>query len=695
MQSAGPGAPTTAANPSASAASDRPPPGPPPGPSKGPNAMSGGGAGGGPGGGPDRVVPGIAPATSARFFDLLDQVRNEFESAVQESRSSRGIRDEYHHKVEEQISEISAMEQAISDLERRFGYMKDQYESEIQRLKGLGGAGGAAPPNATPSSSRPPGVAAPSAGAHPGPAPPSASFVPVLGSATGGPAGGNAPPSGSGLPGTQLMPPSQLAAGMGPASKRQRGEPGGVTAGSGPPGSGPGALPSAGLSGSLPSAPPPSGPGVRQTNGIGSSGPLMGISSMPGTTSPPLGPNKSNTMAPMASMPRNGPTSGGPPAPGPGPGPLAMKTTGRLSNMSGPQGTGPPRDTGGAQGPSVPPGGPPQTREEDDYVVYQGRSSSGNMLNINIKLQNTFAHDSVVCCVRYSWNGLYLATGSNKSAHIFDAASGGRVATLSKDDGTDPDHDQATPDSYVRAVCFSPDGNWLITGAEDHVVKVWDVRNRTVKYRLVGHDTDIYSVDASQDGNFIISGSGDKKAKIWSLKNGDLLNTLGGGDYGPSDGITSVSVSPTSQHVAAGSLDNIVRVWDVEAGTLVRSFEGHRDSVYSVAFSPDGRMLLSGSLDKTLKLWDLAANQPSNQCRLSFTGHKDYVLSVAFSPNGRWLISGSKDRTVQFWDPRQSNMCLMLQGHKNSVISIAHAPTNKSLATGSGDCRARTWLYTN
>lgn len=337
-----------------------------------------------------------------------------------------------------------------------------------------------------------------------------------------------------------------------------------------------------------------------------------------------------------------------------------------------------------------------QTQGEPDWQVFNGRSANGSPVRTKVDLQHSIPLDSVVCCVRYSWDGQLLALGANRTARIYNANTGQSVAQFSKDPGPERDVQvtQGRQDSYVRAVCFSPDGQWLITGAEDHVVKVWDVRNRKVKHRLEGHGTDIYSVDTSANGQFIISGSGDKKAKLWSLDTGELLTTLGG-EYGPTDGITSVSVSPTSQHVAAGSLDKVVRVWDVESSRLVRNFEGHRDSVYSVAFSPDGRMLLSGSLDRTLKLWDLAASQQSSQCRLSFTGHKDFVLSVAFSPNGRWLISGSKDRTVQFWDPRQSTTCLRLEGHKNSVISIAHNPVTKSLATGSGDCRARTWMYSS
>lgn len=339
---------------------------------------------------------------------------------------------------------------------------------------------------------------------------------------------------------------------------------------------------------------------------------------------------------------------------------------------------------------SPPSANPPPSQAEHDWYVFQGHTHTGAPVNMKVSLQHTIPLDSVVCCVRYSWDGQFLATGSNHAAHIFDANTGKRVATFSKDNGAPEEHHGT--DRYVRAVCFSPDGNWLITGAEDRMVRVWDVRSRKVKHRLIGHGTDIYSVDASANGQFIISGSGDKKAKLWNLETGKLLSTLGG-EYGPSDGITSVAVSPSSQHVAAGSLDKIVRVWDVETCRLVRQFDGHSDSVYSVAFSPDGRRLLSGSLDRTLKLWDLAMPQTSSYCRMSFEGHKDFVLSVAFSPNSQWLISGSKDRTVQFWDPRQQNMCMMLQGHKNSVISIAHSPITRTLATGSGDCQSRTWLY--
>lgn len=592
-----------------------------------------------------------------RFLELLDQMRNEYDTLIDENRGFRGLREEYHRKVEETVAELSAMDQALAELDRKYQLMKEHYESEISRLKS--GAAASATANI----------------ADAGPVVQSAS---AAGGATGLP---DAPPNALTLPPPDGVVGTAQGAAANPAS---------VTAGTVDANGGPDVAVSqpdgttASTTAKRLPLPPAShgfgGPGVptgpQGPAGPPAGAPLMGISSLPSAThtsnlSSVGGPRlMSNPDVNVPSLIKKDPTTTMPPS-GPGP---------NQPNVG-------PSVIGGA--PSVMNGTAQQAGEEQDYVAYQGRNANGSLVDMKVSLQNSFTHDSVVCCVRYSWNGDYLATGSNRSAHIFDVNTGQRVAVFSKDDGSEMD-DAPGSDSYVRAVCFSPDGNWLITGAEDHVVKVWDVRNRTVKHKLVGHDTDIYSVDASANSSFIISGSGDKKAKLWSLETGALLSTLGG-EFGPTDGITSVSVSPTSQHVAAGSLDKIVRVWDVESSRLVRKFEGHRDSVYSVAFSPDGRLLLSGSLDKTLKLWDLAASQASQQCRLTFTGHKDFVLSVAFSPDGRWLISGSKDRTVQFWDPRQPLMCLMLQGHKNSVISIAHSPTAMSLATGSGDCRARLW----
>jgi len=552
----------------------------------------------------------LARFSARRWIDMLQQLKHEFENQTNEIKGYRTLAEEFQAKVETQMKEMTSMQQAVADLQNKLLFVKDQYESEVMRMreKLMSQTG----------------------------IPPSSSL----------PLGGHEQQELSSN--RQNLPAPSLGFPMshGSIGDRNLGEPTlkklRVDGLGGPAGLGPSTKPNVGATALG---------GVGEGGGLGSTGSLPRVAGMQQSQQRGIG--------------------------------------GPLKDKPGGDGAGFVSETSQKNAQAA--------QQENDYEVVQGKSSNGNLLNMNVKLQNSFAHDSVVCCVRYSWDGHYLATGSNKSAQIFDASSGKLVARFLREEGEDGESATAESmnDSYIRAVCFSPDGNSLITGSEDRLVRIWDIRKRNVRLRLSGHETDIYAVEASSDGKFIVSGSGDKMAKIWDLQSGKLLHTLGGGALAPTDGITSVSISGNGSNVAAGSLDNIVRVWDVETGRLLRSFQGHTDSVYSVAFSPDSRTLLSGSLDKTLKLWDLAANSPSNQCRLSFVGHRDFVLSVAFDPNGRLLLSGSKDHSVQFWDPRIPSMCLMLQGHKNSVISIAHSPTSKMFATGSGDSRARTWVYTN
>ena len=356
---------------------------------------------------------------------------------------------------------------------------------------------------------------------------------------------------------------------------------------------------------------------------------------------------------------------------------------------------------------------PPNLRKEgpDWFAMYNPHIPKKTL---DVDLVHQFNHESVVCCVRFSKDGKYLATGCNRMAQIYDMKTGSLVAQLSDDKAV------MEGDLYIRSVCFSPDGKFLATGAEDRqirvshsgmhpppkkktfgsaylpLIQIWDIAKKRIRHLFEGHEQEIYSLDFSSSGHLIVSGSGDKTARIWDMETGNSTvlsvadaaqgadgdTTMGETGVGGDAGVTSVAISPDGRLVAAGSLDTVVRLWDVQTRTLLERLKGHRDSVYSVAFTPDGRGLVSGSLDKTLKYWELNTNalralaegapplgskekEKYAKCLFDFVGHKDYVLSVAISHNGQWVVSGSKDRGVQFWD-KNGTAQLMLQGHKNS-----------------------------
>ncbi|KAL1642104.1 general transcription repressor [Diplodia intermedia] len=585
------------------------------------------------------MVPGAQPN---RLQELLDQVRQEFENEA-------GRAGEMERQLATQLQEMDLVRTKIYQLEQAQIAMKAKYEEELQRLqRQLDAAGGPSHSSHV------------SGSQHGGPAQP----PPAIGHGQGTLFGGiMAGAGGQGGPG--LAPPPQ-------ESQQTQGLPHGAP--QGPPGLNP------------PPGPPqhPFGgyqPGPSGVNGYGPQGaPQPTASPGPGKPRPARGPPGPPTPQQNSAAPY----PGSPQVPRPTPPPSQLHE---------------PPNALAASTPNV---GNTLAELDPEHVDERFKREGGDWFAIfnprvrrvlDVNLVHTLPHQSVVCCVRFSADGRFVATGCNRSAQIFDVQSGALRAHL-QDSSLGEDGDL-----YIRSVCFSPDGKYLATGAEDKIIRVWDIETRSIRHQFAGHDQDIYSLDFARNGRLIASGSGDRTVRLWDISTNQQVLQLS-----IEDGVTTVAISPDNRFVAAGSLDKSVRVWDTSSGYLVERLEGdvgHKDSVYSVAFAPNGKDLVSGSLDKTIKMWELSTpprNIPGSapkggKCIKTFEGHKDFVLSVALTPDGAWVLSGSKDRGVQFWDPVTGVAQLMLQGHKNSVISVAPSPMGNLFATGSGDMRARIWSY--
>ncbi|RDL35307.1 WD40 repeat-like protein [Venustampulla echinocandica] len=597
---------------------------------------------------------GMGPAASnARLNELLDGIRAEFESHARAS-------GEAEHSITQQINEMAMVREKVYAMEQTHLALKQKYEDEIRSLHRELEARGA---NPRPSGIGPPPP--PPQNAGPSQAPPSLGHGPS--NLFGGIMAGQ---GGQGGPG--LAPPPQSD--QHPPIQHQMPQPPPPPAPPGPPQQQqqqqqqqqppPPPFPSVGY----PQGPAPNGYGAQPPQSTSSPGPGKGrvLTRGPGGPATP----QLNQPMPYPGDPRSAVS---PQVGHPGPPPHPQFRVGNalaeldLERLPAHQ----------------------KKVDADWFAIFNPEVPRV----LDVDLVHTLQHESVVCCVRFSHDGKHVATGCNRSAQIFDVITGQKVCVL-QDESVD-----SVGDLYIRSVCFSPDGRYLATGAEDKLIRVWDIASRTIRNTFAGHEQDIYSLDFARDGRTIASGSGDRTVRLWDINEGQNILTLS-----IEDGVTTVAISPDCKLVAAGSLDKSVRVWDAVSGYLVERLEGpdgHKDSVYSVAFAPNGKDLVSGSLDKTIKMWELAAprgGHPSNapkggRCIRTFEGHKDFVLSVALTPDGNWVLSGSKDRGVQFWDPRTGNTQLMLQGHKNSVISVAPSPSGGSFATGSGDMRARIWSY--
>src|SRR5258706_14842172 len=108
-----------------------------------------------------------------------------------------------------------------------------------------------------------------------------------------------------------------------------------------------------------------------------------------------------------------------------------------------------------------------------------------------------------------------------------------------------------------------------------------------------GHTACVLSVSYSPNGARVVTGSDDHTIRIWDAESGAVV---GEPLTGHTNLVSSVAYSPDGRHIISGSSDRTIRIWDAKTGAAVGNpLEGHTKSVTSVAYSPDGRHIISGS----------------------------------------------------------------------------------------------------
>ena len=262
----------------------------------------------------------------------------------------------------------------------------------------------------------------------------------------------------------------------------------------------------------------------------------------------------------------------------------------------------------------------------------------------------------------------------------------------------------STGKSTTYAIAFTPDNQIMVTGGNDRIITLRNLKTGKIIRTLTGHSGSIYSLCLSSDGQTIISGSRDATIKIWHIHSiktynsnstnrfiGDgLIDTL----TGHSDSINSVAISLNGQLIVSGSEDSTVKLWNLNTGECLATLEGHEAGVRAVAISPDGQLLVSGSADNTIKLWQLPSMKNEPICPdpiYTLTGHSDDVKSLAISHDGQILASGSQDKTIKLWHLETGELKTTLVEHWREVNHLTISPDGRNLISCSGDETIQVW----
>ena len=80
----------------------------------------------------------------------------------------------------------------------------------------------------------------------------------------------------------------------------------------------------------------------------------------------------------------------------------------------------------------------------------------------------------------------------------------------------------------INSIAFSPDGDLLAIGDGVNMVSLWKLSafSFQLSTSFAGHSDSVYAVAFSADGKRLVSGSEDHSIKVWDIERGILLMTL-------------------------------------------------------------------------------------------------------------------------------------------------------------------------
>jgi WD40 repeat protein len=180
----------------------------------------------------------------------------------------------------------------------------------------------------------------------------------------------------------------------------------------------------------------------------------------------------------------------------------------------------------------------------DGRVLFAGYSASesgsgGTLVAWDVAARKVLwkieAHLSDVAKIAVSPDGRFLASTDNAGVLQKREAQTGKLLWRVRADRLAKagiNSGETEDDVKIRALCWSPDGSTLATGADDTLVKTWDARTGHLRHTFTGHGALINSVTFSPDGRTLLSASDDGSVRFWNALSGawrGALRTLPGG----------------------------------------------------------------------------------------------------------------------------------------------------------------------
>uniref|UniRef100_A0A182Y5W5 Protein HIRA n=1 Tax=Anopheles stephensi TaxID=30069 RepID=A0A182Y5W5_ANOST len=298
-------------------------------------------------------------------------------------------------------------------------------------------------------------------------------------------------------------------------------------------------------------------------------------------------------------------------------------------------------------------------------VLNEQAESNKSVPRILCQMDN---HLACVNCVRWSGNGLMLASGGDDKLVMIwkKTISGSGGIGAFGGGGKSVEHWRCISTLRGHAgdvldLAWSPQDRWIASCSVDNTIIIWDAQQfPKIVHVLKGHTGLVKGVTWDPVGKFIASQSDDRSLKVWKTTDWSCFKTITEPfeECGGTTHILRLSWSPDGQYLVSAHAMNgggpTAQIIERDGWKCDKDFVGHRKAVTCVRFhnsilkrsAPKTNKLQQycclavGARDRSLSIWLTALQRPLVVIHDLF---QDSILDLSWSCDGYTLLTCSGD----------------------------------------------------
>lgn len=247
-----------------------------------------------------------------------------------------------------------------------------------------------------------------------------------------------------------------------------------------------------------------------------------------------------------------------------------------------------------------------------------------------------FSHPAPVRALSFSPTGNWLASGSDDGTVRLSSTE-----PLDEEDATAQRIEFKT-DGAVLGLLFSPDGQRLAVASANGPIRVWNIVTKALEFEAPKPAAPALAFTSRREKALIAIGCEDGSVQIVDL----VGNRVAGPAEKVKGKILALSFNADASRIAAATSENSVLSWRTDRWELLGPPILHRSTIRTLDFTPNGRYVASGGDDRQVKLSDPENGLsvlPPLPCGVP-------VKKVRISADGSRLAAMLDDSSVRFWD---------------------------------------------